>query len=183
MIDIGHPEIYYDPQTKQYYYIGDTLICDKCKKPIENIMVLSISWLKHDSIFNVYCINDIQEAKGIGFINEMKVINITDERPATAYRYFMRIPSLVAYKGDSVWSAVKRGNSGVKIIDKTRLALSTDPNYDKVRKEIEHKKKQLEMIDNQVIHNEDEFDAAMDDIVNSVPAIDHDEKILLGADK
>lgn len=182
MIDIAYPEIYFDPKTNQYYYTGETLICDKCGRQIENLMVLSISWMKRESVYNVYCINDAQSAKGVGFINEAILVNLVDDRPAHAYRYLMRPPGLVSYSGDSVWSAAIRGNKGVRIIDRTRLALKMDPGRQMIEAQQQQARAQLEMMDSKILHDEDDFDVAIQDIVRSTPVIEYDEKQKIGFD-
>lgn len=185
MININYPEIYFDMDTNQYYYTGETLICDKCGKPIENLMILSISWCKHDSVFNVYCINDRKCAKGIGFINERLLINVVEDKPINAYLYLIRPPILVRSRdsGGTVWSAAKHGNEGIDIIDRTRFALRRDPDYDMIEDQMREKREQLEMMDKKMICDESDFDTEIQEIANSAPMIEHEDKKMIGCDK
>ena len=172
--------IYFDEKTKQYFYSGDNLQCKKCENEIEKTFIVSISWSKLNSSIKCICLNCFKHIKVEGVVDEIRIINIVDEIPETAYRTFIRPPILTNAKAETVFSMAAKKDEGVEIIDNTEFANRPHPQAAEIeakvkQREIDFNKENdgsedISLYDNLAkdsIKSENEFNNILLDITNS----------------
>ena len=133
--------LFFSPKKKLYYFRGEEN-CNSCKNCIENDLICNIQWRRgKEPTLNYYCLSCHLKIKDYGGeVVENFICVVSNLMPIDAFPIFPSPPTLINYRGESVFDAVFSKNSEAEIIDYTKLAGRPDSNAERVALEIKKNK-------------------------------------------